>query len=144
MISPKTEKEITRIAERLLDAALQRWRNNEELRGAVLALDAQNPLGPYFERLAYFILARLYVGMPEKEMIELSFQFKDMVAEADALETIFDQAYPILLRSGIDPEAMKLMKTLRGAVKALTDCAYAHTPVREPSNENAFYIDFNS
>ncbi len=105
------------IAERLLDAVLQQHRNNEEARELVLEVDHRQPLGPYFMRVARYALTydiSLFTAAG----------FKDTLADADALELIFEDARPALERGGLSNEAKLYYGLAAAAVKNLQHLAY--------------------
>lgn len=109
------------IGARLLDAALQAHRGNAQLREAVLETDHRLPLHEHYVRICAFILQR-------KATSETALTFVDEIADADAIEFIFDDALPVLEASGIDAKQIALFKGIGKTVKWMQKTAYEVGP----------------
>lgn len=119
---------LARIAARLYCAALYRWIGDEVMRAHVARVHDVCPLGPYFLRVARFVLSRPMTPWSALE-------FNTWLADADALEVIFDDAGQVLPQL-MDSEDVRIFRAIRSAVKWLQHTAYEYASVRrEPAND---------
>ena len=125
MITPANESRIVQVSERVLDAVLKCYRHDAAAYNQVLNYDALNPLGAYFERVAYFVL-------PRELTAATAIQFRDTILEPDAHDYVFSDALAVFKKSSIAPDLLRIFDTTRIAARLFIDTAYLNAPALPP------------
>ena len=137
MISPLIENCIVQVAERILDAVLKYHRHDDAGYQKVLNYDGLNPLGAYFERVAFFVL-------PRELTAETAIQFRDTILEPDAHDYVFSDALAVFKKSGVAPDLFRIFDTTRIAARLFIDTAYLNAPaLPQQLTREPIFILFN-